>query len=309
MSALDQHNPAAELTAARPMISMTHTTSLRHCDPEVVGGGRRAALDLLKHFTTQLTLDSMGRLTQATAEALGLMSFNRERLLAELRQAARCKAIGGYEKGRQILSRILAEIRDDLRFTPQLESVMPPGFPALAPVGEIIVRRHGAYRLANTHTRYASGGLEREGLLALVQHAARHRLPLTMPVVTRYVGRGNRPSSKAALAVMYGANERLPLGMEGDISVFVVPPCRVVAMGMRGDSLMDVVERCGPWLDHWFEAHADRYVADGPLRVLTYNTAVSRDRRSRYFELERPIRPANEPFSAEPDDMSMDGVW
>ncbi|MFN3200179.1 MAG: hypothetical protein ACE366_17405 [Bradymonadia bacterium] len=252
----------------------------------------------------------MGRLSHAVIQALGPLSLNRDVLTRELEQAGRFKAFGGHEKSRAHLSKTLNEVYADLSFQPQLESILPTQYPAMAPVGEIIIRRHGAYRLASTQTRFAGGDLEREGLLSLVQHAARHRLPLTMPVVTRYTGNQNRPSSKASLAVMYAPTENLPLGMQGNISVFVVPPARVVAMGMRGDSLMEVARRCGPWLDRWFERHADRYVADGPLRVLTYNPSVSRDRRSRYFELERPIRPAGEASGFDPmDEMSLDGVW
>lgn len=284
------------------------TPSPEHCDPEAVNQGRLGAIELLRRLGSDLPWSSLGPLAQRVAQLLGLLSHNRHQVISALTQARRFEEFGAVEKGRVHLMKALADVQSNLSFRPQFESVLPTGFPRLTPVGETIVRRHAAYRLASTSTQYAGAGLERDGLLSLVQHAARYRLPLTLPVVTRYTGRGNRPSSKATMAVMYGPTESLPLGLQGEISVFVVSPCRVVSVGARGDSLMEVVQRTGPWLDHWLAQHQDRYVFDGPLRVLTYNTSSGRGRRGRYFEVERPIRPAQE-LSPDGDEMSLDGLW
>ena len=91
------------------------------------------------------------------------------------------------------------------------------------------------------------------------------------------------------MSFLYGSMYMGETGREGYVEVVDVPAMISISTGVRGPRRAEAVAEARDRLDDWLEANKDRYVADGELRVMAYNSPfVPRSRN--YFEVEIPIR-------------------
>ena len=171
---------------------------------------------------------------------------------------------------------------DDKEFRPIIEAEMPAGFPQYTPVREVQVKRYPAYRKAQAVA--GKGG----GFWTLFSHIKQNDIAMTSPVEMPYADR--EPPNQGNMAFLYGrADMGLP-GRQGSVEVIDVPPMVVASTGVRGPRTAESLAEARDRLNAWLEANEEQYSADGPLRVMAYNSPfIPRDRN--YFEVEIPLRP------------------
>jgi hypothetical protein len=166
-------------------------------------------------------------------------------------------------------------------FTPTMEANLPEGFPSYTPVGVIEVKDYPAYRKATS-----SGPAS---FWSLFQHIKQNDIAMTAPVELTYATEPSESQRERAMAFLYGKASLGSLGRAGAVEVADVPAMRVVSIGVRGGRTADAVSKASSRLEGWLEANANRYVADGALRVMAYNSPfIPRDRQ--FFEVQIPVK-------------------
>lgn len=182
---------------------------------------------------------------------------------------------------------------DDQDFQPIIEAEMPADFPKVTPVRDVQIKRYPAYRKAQAD---ASAG---RAFWTLFSHIKKNDIAMTAPVEMIYAD-PQRPVEDR-MAFLYGRPDLGEAGRQGDVEVIDVPPMVVVSTGVRGPRTTESVGEARDRLDSWLEANKERYVSDGQLRVMAYNSPfVSRNRN--YFEVEVPIRPIGPSVSSQRSD-------
>lgn len=177
------------------------------------------------------------------------------------------------------LSRLIERVISDLRFRPTLEAEVPKGFPAPAPVGEIVLKQYPAYRLARAPMKRSSG----QPFFRLFQHIQRNDIAMTAPVQTDYA------DGESTMAFLYANQEIEEPGVEGTVEVVDLPPMTAISIGMRGYESNKMRSQLEGALAAWLEAHADQFEVAGPMRSMGYNSPMVRGSR-RFFEVEIPVR-------------------
>jgi SOUL heme-binding protein len=189
------------------------------------------------------------------------------------------------EQAARLLSEGLGEVQQILRFKPFLEAPLPEGFPEPTPVGEIVVKKYPAYRMARTEMAET----ETAAFWALFTHIKKQDIAMTAPVEMTYGVGGKDKLRRQAMAFLYRSTKQGSLGQDDRIDVSDSPAMTVLSMGIRGDVTKNRLAEAKAHLDTWLKEHAKDYVASGPLRVMGYNSpfvAVNR----RLSEVEVPVR-------------------
>jgi len=162
------------------------------------------------------------------------------------------------------------------------EAKLPQGFPAPGPVGEVIVKKYPAHRLA----RVAAGGGSDNGMfMKLFRHIERNDIAMTAPV--QMEGR------QEAMAFFYATSDIGTAGPDpADPAVVVedVPDITVVSVGLRGGYSKETTERGVKVLREWLAAHPE-WQAAGPPRTLGYNSPFVPN-FMKYGEIQIPVGPA-----------------
>ena len=171
---------------------------------------------------------------------------------------------------------------DDTAFKPIVEAKMPKGFPQYTSVRDVQIKRYPAYRKAEADPNAG------RAFWTLFSHIKKNDIAMTAPVEMSYTD-GQRPS-EGSMAFLYGRPDQGQAGREGIVEVIDVPPMVVVSTGVRGPRTTESVSEARDRLKTWLDTNKERYVADGQMRVMAYNSPfVPRNRN--YFEVEIPIRP------------------
>lgn len=182
---------------------------------------------------------------------------------------------------------------DEDDFKPIVEADMPAGFPQVTPVGEVRIKRYPAYRKAQAD---ASAG---RAFWTLFGHIKKNDIAMTAPVEMTYADQ-QRPRERT-MAFLYGSADLGLPGVDGRVEVVDVPATSVVSTGVRGPRTAQSVDQARDRLNAWLDANGQRYVADGQLRAMGYNSPfVPRNRN--FFEVEIPIRELDVPGSPEDDE-------
>ena len=177
-------------------------------------------------------------------------------------------------------------------FRPIVEADMPAGFPEYTPVGTVQIKQYPAYRKAEAD---ATAG---RAFWTLFGHIKRNDIAMTAPVEMTYDG-PERPREQT-MAFLYGNAQMGATGREGRVEVIDVPAVTTVSTGVRGPRTNQAVVEARDRLEAWLDANKERYTADGPLRVMGYNSPfVPRSRN--YFEVEVPIRELGDKQSSKND--------
>jgi len=180
------------------------------------------------------------------------------------------------------LRAILKATCETLQFQPLLEASLPEDFPDPTPVGEIIVKRYPAYRMAEV------GMDEGRAFWTLFGHIKRNNIAMTAPVQMGYRAKEENAPKQDSMAFLYGKAELGTPGEEGKVTIKDVPAMTVVSLGLRGGRTPDKVAEARKRLLVWLDEHADRYAPAGEIRVMGYNSPFVFGNR-RFFEVEIPI--------------------
>lgn len=156
------------------------------------------------------------------------------------------------------------------------EASQPVGFPPAGPVGEIVIKRYPAARMAVTHDA-ASKSPQNSMFMSLFRHIKKNDVAMTSPVVMTYsaasatasAAKLTRPES---MAFVYGDPAIGKVGVDGTVEVLDVPPVTVLSIGVRGGYRERNFESDLKRLLEYIAAHADRFKPAGPPRFLGYNS-------------------------------------
>jgi hypothetical protein len=230
----------------------------------------------------------IGRYTAACSRAveiLGPDSQAANALAGAIELAATEKS--NLEQTERTMRSVIRETCEALAFKPLLEASLPEGFPHPTPLGEIEIKRYPAYRMAQADTSGSSA------FWALFGHIKREGIAMTAPVQMDYAAQAGAAAEQQSMAFLYGNPELGEPADDGSVRVVDVLPMTVVSVGVRGVTAADSVAAARDKLEQWLEANRDRYLADGPIRVMGYNSPFVPAER-RYFEVQIPIKePAN----------------
>jgi hypothetical protein len=172
-------------------------------------------------------------------------------------------------------------------FQPMKEAEMPRGFPGYTPVGKIELKQYPAYRKAT-----ASGGSQ---FWTLFRHIKQNDIQMTAPVEMDF-GNPRSEGSMKSMSFLYESPEQGTAGKTGIVDVNDVPAMTVVSIGCRGSQTAEAVAEAKKKLLAYLEEKKDQWIADGPMRVMGYNSPfVPRSRN--FFEVQIPlkaVKPASE---------------
>ena len=130
----------------------------------------------------------------------------------------------------------------------------------------------------------------------MFNHIKKHDIAMTSPVEMEYGGesRAGEVSSKLgrggawSMALLYRTAEQNATGTEGEVVVRDAEPVTVVAIGMKGDYGMKLVERGAKEIEDWLAANPE-WEAAGGWRSLYYN-GPSLDFWNKWAEVQIPVR-------------------
>lgn len=246
-----------------------------------------AALSAALQDASVVTDDSTARRILAQAAELAADQFPGHEVAATLRSSARLGlAAAEAASGRALLRNACAEWADRLAFVPVFEAPVPEGYPSFTPVGETLFLNYPACRLARTSMKSSNGAFWR-----LFQHIQSSDIAMTAPVQTDYgPPQADGASRPETMAFLYDRKERGPAGEQGAVAVLDQAPVTVLSLGMRGFADRASVESAELLLRARLDAPGSEWRADGPLRVLEYNSPMVGGPR-RYYEVQIPVAP------------------
>ncbi|MEZ5963032.1 MAG: heme-binding protein [Planctomycetota bacterium] len=190
----------------------------------------------------------------------------------------------------------LGRIAADLSFEPLREAPVPEGWPAPAPVGDVVVKDYPTYRMARAPMRSAG---DMSAFWKLFQHIQSNDIPMTAPVqmdsaslprrAQESGGKPEQADSQRSMAFLYESPERGPTGEQDKVEVVDVPAARWVSVGARGYDSPGRLEDLEATLRTWLAEHAPLYEVVGSARMMGWNSPSVRGDR-RFFEVELPVR-------------------
>lgn len=153
-----------------------------------------------------------------------------------------------------------------------IDTPLPAGYPLPTPPKAIEIKSYPSVRLAEVD---GSGSPDR-GMNAtfwpLFNHIKKHDIAMTSPVEMYYEGMenaGSKPESWS-MAFLYRTPELNDTGTEGNVKVRDAEPVVVVAVGLKGDYSMELVEKGQKQLTEWLAANP-QWRKVGDWRSLYYN--------------------------------------
>ena len=214
------------------------------------------------------------------------------------RAAARLTTLGADESlDAPELERRLEALIEDLRFAPFMQAEVPVGFPAPAPVDEIVLKLYPEYRMAKTPMRTTMG----TPFFALFNHIQRNEIPMTAPVQVEFDAADPRARRTTSMAFLYETRELGPAGPDAAderVEVVDLPAMTTVTIGARGYDSPARIAELRAVLEAWLAGQGGRFAPAGPLRTMGYNSPMVPAPR-RFFEVELPItRAAGQPVVA-----------
>jgi hypothetical protein len=189
------------------------------------------------------------------------------------------------ERAAKKLRQALLDVRETLSFRVVEEARLPKGFPKWTPVGEIRVQKYPAYRAART--KIADD--DESSFMTLFNHIASNRIAMTAPVEMSYQGAEAEDPRASEMAFLYENINVGRTGSSGRVDVVDVPAITAISIGVRGETSPDAVRAAHALLKAWLNDHSDKYVIEGRLRVLGYNSPMIPVGK-RYFEVQIPVR-------------------
>lgn len=216
-------------------------------------------------------------------ERLGLCLATARECLPESMARTRVEALLAHRGSLAASAAAVAELVDDLVFTPVAEADLPRGVPGFQAVDELELRHYPAYRMVRTDMKAGSMG----AFWPLFQHIQANEIAMTTPVQVDYRRDGER-MREASMAFLYGSPDLGNAGKDGRVEVVDVPPTAVLSIGARGYDRPARIAELRTRIEAWLAAQAD-WQAAGELRVMGYNSPSVLGER-RYFEVQIPVQ-------------------
>lgn len=188
------------------------------------------------------------------------------------------------------LQDLVARVQESLTFRPWMEAKLPVGFPQFTPVHRIEVKTLPGYRMARVSMTKKSGAKESGTFWSLFSHIKRNDIAMTAPVQVDYSD-DSADAKEASMAFLYGSQELGPVGVDSKdarVEVTDIKPHQVVSIGVRGRMSEKSVAAAHAALLFWLERNKNKFVADGSLRKMGYNSPFMPDSR-KYFEVQIPV--------------------
>jgi hypothetical protein len=189
----------------------------------------------------------------------------------------------------------VSRVHESLTFRPWMEAELPAGFPSFTPLHHIEVKTYPDYRMAQAAMRKTGGG-ESNAFWALFGHIQRSDIAMTAPVQMDFDS-SSADARESSMGFLYSS---IDLGLPGAdskderVEVLSVPSRAAVSIGCRGRRTQQSINQAQKSLLDWLEEHSGEYVADGPLRVMGYNSPFT-PAAKQYYEVQIPVRPVASP--------------
>lgn len=154
-----------------------------------------------------------------------------------------------------------------------IDTPLPVGYPLPTPPDAIDIKTYPVVRLAEV----TGAGDPDDGMnntfWPLFNHIKSHDIAMTSPVEMNYRGMtgSEKPDPESwSMAFLYRQPELNQPGAEGRVVVRDAEPVTVVAIGLKGNYSMSLVQRGMRKLEEWFAANPEWQPA-GDWRALYYN--------------------------------------
>jgi len=162
----------------------------------------------------------------------------------------------------------------DFRSGPcRIDTPLPAGYPVPTPPGAIELKTYPSVRLAEVRGgENPDRGMNR-AFWPLFNHIKRHDIAMTSPVQMEYVGLGTGSPMRAeswSMAFLYRTPDLNAPGVEGPVRVYDAEPVTVLAIGLKGDYSLSLVEKGRRALGEFLAANP-QWEAVGDWRALYYN--------------------------------------
>lgn len=173
-----------------------------------------------------------------------------------------------------------------------IDTPLPAGYPAPTPPGAIDLKSYPTVRLAEVSGKGDPDEGMNGAFWPLFNHIKKHDIAMTSPVEMNYTDLGSKPDAQPkawSMAFLYRTPELNTTGAEGKVVVRDSAPVTVVAVGMKGDYSMSLVERGVERIEAWLAANPGWEPA-GEWRSLYYN-GPSLFYWNKWAEVQLPVRP------------------
>lgn len=195
-------------------------------------------------------------------------------------------------------------VKGDYRSGPsRIDTPLPEGYPPPTPPGAIDIKTYPLVRMAEVSGKGSPDSGMNRAFWPLFNHIKSHGIAMTSPVEMNFDDLDERPAKSSeqwSMAFLYRTPDMHTTGVEGDITVRDAQPVTVLAVGLRGDYSMSLVERGMRQIEDWLAANPT-WVADGSWRTLYYN-GPSLLFWNKWAEVQLPVRPADaKPVAPETD--------
>lgn len=181
----------------------------------------------------------------------------------------------------------------------RIDTPLPLGYPDPTPPGAIDLKTYPSVRIAEVAgTGDPDRGMNR-AFWPLFNHIKKHEIAMTSPVEMTYSGMeaGGESQPRAwSMAFLYRTPDLNRTGVEGSVTVRDAQPTTVLAVGLKGDYSMSLVERGRRALEDWLASNP-HWVPAGDWRSLYYN-GPSLFFWNKWAEVQVPVRPAASKASA-----------
>ncbi len=185
------------------------------------------------------------------------------------------------------LRNLIGGLADDLAFVPTREAPVPPGWPADAPVGVVVVQQYPTYRVAITTPPQPV--LKSSAMFfTLFGHITKRSIPMTAPVEMGYDSKAGliEPASMGFLYPDTTTGQAGPVPNER-VTIKDVPAMTVLSIAHTGRFSGDRTVASRKLLEAWLAQHPE-YKAAGDVRVLGWNGPGTIESRC-YTQVQIPI--------------------
>lgn len=180
----------------------------------------------------------------------------------------------------------------------RIDTPLPVGYPSPTPPGAIELKSYPGVRRAIVRGQGSPDSGMNQTFWPLFNHIKKHEIAMTSPVEMNYTDLKNpgENSREWSMAFLYRTPELNSTGREGAVAVEDAPPLTVVAIGLKGDYSMDLVDRGMRLIEAWLASHPE-WTAAGSWRSLYYN-GPSLAWWNKWAEVQLPVRSSETPSSS-----------